>query len=76
VLELRCPNGIKFGELPEPGVVEVKCRSERCGAGNGVVVLHRFSAETGELLQTLRFADPRKEQVVGAQRYPAAVRSA
>lgn len=55
-MDLRCPNGIKFAQL-EPGVIEVKCRSDRCGAGPGVVVIHRFSTATGELVDTKRFRD-------------------
>ena len=55
-MDLRCPNGIKFGELLE-GAIEVKCRSSRCGAGTGIVVLHRFDAATGELLSTKRYRD-------------------
>jgi len=35
--------------------IEVKCRSESCGAGPGVVVLHRFHATTGEVLGTTRY---------------------
>jgi hypothetical protein len=77
-MDLRCPNGIKFAELVEPGVIEVKCRSERCGAGGGVVVLHRFDAMTGEHINTDRFAEPpRKENGAhGSQHHSAAVRSA
>jgi hypothetical protein len=56
-VELRCEHRILFGYL-EDGVLEVKCRSERCGARPGVVVIHRFSTETGDLLETLRFRDP------------------
>lgn len=56
-MDLRCPNGIKFGELDDGGI-EVKCRSSRCGAGSGIVVIHRFSPITGELLETKRFRDP------------------
>jgi hypothetical protein len=60
-MELRCPNGIKFGELSTE-FIEVKCRSKRCGAKPGIVVLHRFT-HSGELVKTLRFRDPafRKE---------------
>ena len=54
-MEMRCENGIKFGEVTAD-FLEVKCRSKRCGAEPGVVVLHRFSHE-GELQQTLRFQD-------------------
>lgn len=56
-MDLRCPNGIKFAELND-GLIEVKCRSSRCGAGTGVVVLHQFDAVTGMLVNTRRFRDP------------------
>lgn len=78
-MELRCDNGIKFGEvLPEEGLVEVKCRSRRCGHEAGTVVLHRFDLETGALKGTLQFKDPanRKEEGNGSHDYPATVRSA
>jgi hypothetical protein len=55
-MDLRCPNGIKFGEIDE-GLIEVKCRSSRCGAGTGVVVLHRFDPRTGILVETKRFRE-------------------
>lgn len=76
-MELRCPNGIKFGELSKE-FVEVKCRSRRCGARPGVVVLHRFSVATGNLLQTRRFRDPAFEdkEEADACRYKPAIRSA
>jgi hypothetical protein len=53
---MRCLNslhGLIFG-----GAVEVKCRSRRCGARSGVVVLHRFDLDTGELIDTRMFKDP------------------
>jgi len=39
-------------------ILEVKCRSGRCGAKRGVVVLHRFDIRTSKLVDTLRFRDP------------------
>lgn len=56
-MDLRCPNGIKFAVLTDE-YVEFKCRSTRCGAEAGVVVLHRFSLRTGDLIKTLRFREP------------------
>jgi hypothetical protein len=57
--ELRCDNNIKFGELDrEDHVLEVKCRSRRCGAEPGVVVVHGFDLESGKLLGTRKFRDP------------------
>jgi hypothetical protein len=59
MIELRCDNEIKFGELLEDEpVIEVRCRSRRCGHRPGVVVIHGFDVETGKLLGTRRFAEP------------------
>jgi hypothetical protein len=55
--ELRCDNGILFGYLGD-GVLDVKCRSYRCGAGVGKVVIHRFNAITGVFLETRKYKDP------------------
>jgi hypothetical protein len=56
-MDLRC-EFIKHAELIEPGVVEFKCRSRKCGHGPGIVVLHRFDTNSGELLSTNIFKDP------------------
>lgn len=58
------------------GVIERKCDSRLCGAGRGVVVLHRWSTETGELLETQQFQDPstkRKEVTRGAHEHSTSV---
>ena len=55
--EMRCDNGILFGVLDED-VIEVRCKSNFCGHRAGVIVLHRFSTKTGELVSTNRFKDP------------------
>lgn len=55
-MELRCDNSL-HGTV-EDGVFTVKCRSRFCGSRAGVVVLHRFNVHTGELVQTLMFAEP------------------
>ena len=58
-VELRCDNGIKFGELfPEDETLEVKCRSTRCGAGPGVIVIHSFDVRTGKMVGTETFREP------------------
>lgn len=64
-VELRCPNGIKFAELLDTGLVEVKCRSNRCGAGAGVIVLHQFDPLTGELVNTKRFREVAPSRIEG-----------
>lgn len=72
-MDLRC-DAKKHGEL-DGGFIEFKCSSRFCGAGPGVVVIHRFDAATGEPVSTLRFKDPRKEPSHGS-RNGTAVRTA
>jgi hypothetical protein len=78
-MELRCENKILHGIL-EDGFLEVKCRSARCGARKGAVVIHRFNASSGELLETKVFKDPAENRKVGEQHGPggnsSAIRSA
>lgn len=74
-MELRCGNRILHGIL-EDGFLEFKCRSARCGAGRGVVVIHRFSATSGDLLETLVFKDPAMNRKVGEQNGPGSNRVA
>lgn len=71
--ELRC-RATMHAKLAD-GLLEIKCRRRSCGAQPGVVVLHRFNIHTGELVDTKRFADPRKE-AAHASRQHSAVRSA
>jgi hypothetical protein len=42
----------------DDGLLEVSCDSRFCGKEPGVVVLHRFKPETGELVETLKFKAP------------------
>lgn len=53
--ELRCEGRIQ-GKV-DGNVMEVKCHSNRCGAKSGVVVLHYFNLDTGELIETKTFTD-------------------
>lgn len=62
--ELRCDNRILFGTV-DGDVLEVKCRSRRCGHEGGVVVIHRFDLETGNLVGTQRFKDPEYRKEAG-----------
>ncbi len=48
-----------FG-LMDQGILEVRCKSKWCGAKSGVIVLHRISLETGEVVKTLQFRDPKR----------------
>jgi hypothetical protein len=62
VQELRCENRILFGTM-DGTVLEVRCRSARCGKEPGVIIIHRFSLHTGDLVGTKKYRDPayRKE---------------
>lgn len=55
-MDLRCDSRILHGILDDD-CIEVKCRSKRCGHETGVVVIHRFNVNTGELELTRRFRE-------------------
>lgn len=58
-MEARCDFGLLFFcvvEVEGLHLIEVKCRSARCGVEPGVVVLHRFTVN-GELHSTHRYKD-------------------
>lgn len=57
MIEIRCPAKL-HGIIVSDGEFEVKCRSRFCGYRPGIVVLHRFSTDTGKLIKTLRFREP------------------
>jgi hypothetical protein len=66
-VELRCGKRL-HGILTDDGVLEVSCRSSLCGHRDGVVVIHKFDAVTGQLIGTVKYKDPtaaRKEQADG-----------
>jgi hypothetical protein len=44
--------------MPEEGILEIKCRKPYCRPAPGVVVLHRFSVLTGELINTKYYQEP------------------
>lgn len=76
-MELRCRAKL-HGIIVQPGVggvVEFKCSSRFCGAGQGLVVLHRFKIDTGRYTTT-HFKSPEREESNGTNHNPAAVRSA
>ena len=56
-MDLHCGNKL-HGRLLEDGLLEVACKSRWCGSEAGVIVLHRFKPETGELVETLKFKAP------------------
>jgi len=72
-VDLRC--GGKLHGKVEDGVFEVTCKSRFCGWEPGVVVLHRISLASGELMDTQRFKNP-DGRSNAPHHDPAAVRSA
>lgn len=54
---VRC-RGKRHAILIDESTLEVKCDSRVCGAGPGVIVLHRFDIATGREKETLKFKDP------------------
>lgn len=67
-MDLRCPTRLQ-AVLHEDGVLEVRCKNNRCGHAPGVVVIHRFNIKTGDLIDTKRYRDPtyhREEEAHGA----------
>jgi hypothetical protein len=76
-VELRCDKRL-HGILNDDGVLEISCRSQLCGHENGVVVIHKFNATTGEFIETRRFKDPsavRRKEQGDALGHSAAVRN-
>lgn len=59
-MDVRCANK-KHGEVVGDNLFEIKCDSRFCGAVPGVTVLHQFNTQTGDLVSTRRFKNPRKE---------------
>lgn len=57
-MEMRCDH--KLHGVVHDGLVEVKCGSALCGHKPGVVVIHKFSATTGELVTTKLYKDTPK----------------
>lgn len=57
--QLRC-KGDLFGIISDDHTtIEVKCHRKGCGYQRGVVVLHTISLDTGEVVETKRFREPR-----------------
>jgi len=57
-IDLRCDSKKHALLLVDDHTVEIKCNSRFCGHRRGTVVLHRFDLASGQLVKTLRFAEP------------------
>jgi hypothetical protein len=64
-VELRCEGNklhglvIEEDDVKPQGIVEFRCDSRWCGANPGLVVLHRFNLDTGEI-HTKKYREPPK----------------
>lgn len=58
---LRCAGKTIHGRMLDDHTLEVKCKRRACGVRPGVIVLHSFDIRTGEITETRKFANPRKE---------------
>lgn len=76
-VELRC-EGTLFGRLTDNRWLEVTCKRRRCGYAKGIVILHTIDTQTGEVVRTKKFADPRlkKETQHAADNSSASLRTA
>lgn len=57
--ELRCESRL-HAVLTDNGLIEIKCRYDKCGASADTTVLHYFDPITGNLVETKKFRDPSK----------------
>ncbi|MGI0002441.1 MAG: hypothetical protein ACRD42_05115 [Nitrososphaeraceae archaeon] len=57
-MNLRCAN--KLHGIVDGDIIEVSCNSQFCGSYAGIVVLHKFNLNTGELIETRTFKEPVK----------------
>lgn len=57
-LPLRCDHAL-YGLLTDERWLEVKCKRRACGYEKGSVVLHTIDIQSGQVVSTRKFADPR-----------------
>jgi hypothetical protein len=62
-IQLRCKSklqGIIKERADGTRVFEIRCKDKWCSErGAGIVVLHYFNVDTGELIETKKFRDPK-----------------
>lgn len=77
-IDLRCDTTL-HGRLTDNRWFEVKCNRRACGYRKGIVILHTIDIQTGGVVSTRRFAEPknqRKEQGNAPDHTSASVRTA
>lgn len=60
-VDLRC-DGTLHGRMTDGRWLEVKCNRRICGYRKGTVILHTIDLQTGEVVSTKKFAEPRKQK--------------
>ena len=69
---LRCDHAL-YGLLTDERWLEVKCKRRACGYKKGLVVLHTIDIQSGKVVSTQRFADPRfTKENTNAVKHPSA----
>jgi hypothetical protein len=60
--QLRCRSKLHGIMKPQPDgseLLEIRCKDKWCAErGAGLVVLHYFNVDTGELIKTKKYRDP------------------
>jgi hypothetical protein len=64
-IELRCEGNLYGVYDPEAHTLEVRCKRRAHGAYPGTIVLHTISLETGKVVDTHKYKDPRVDQQKG-----------
>lgn len=60
--DLRCKGTLHAILSDDKKYIEVKCKRRTCGARKGLVVLHTIALDSGKVVDTRRFADPKHKE--------------
>lgn len=59
-VDLRC-EGTLHGRVTDERWLEVKCKRRICGYRSGIIILHTIDLQTGKVVRTSKFAEPKKQ---------------
>jgi hypothetical protein len=57
MIELRCEGNLYGIYDPETHTIETRCKRRKHGAIPGIIVLHKISLATGEVVDTKKYKD-------------------
>lgn len=63
-IDLRCDTTL-HGRLTDNRWLEVKCKRRACGYVKGTIILHTIDIQSGQVVSTKKFAEPRKPKEEG-----------